>query len=273
MVSASWGAVIGKGQIWRLLIAHFFNFQKVPLWVNCFALITIGRYLERKVQKGALLVIIQTVGVLSNLLYVLLNSFFCSSVQGNEQTYGFNSINYALRFWLVYIQEPRNFEAGQLFGFWNNLPIVWQPWPIILDILLLKFLEMENPGFCVASSVVGIMVGVVLTWLVWRFPPELWQNLGGDEDEVGPDDDADDAPQPMAVTRHSSTTTSVSRTTLRSPPPPPPFTPSASPRIQPEMETVSSFQTLNDVMQNIHDLASDSYHIFTRRRIPPPRVD
>lgn len=182
-------------------------------------------------------------------------------------------INYALRFWLVYIQEPRNFEAGQLFGFWNNLPIVWQPWPIILDILLLKFLEMENPGFCVASSVVGIMVGVVLTWLVWRFPPELWQNLGGDEDEVGPDDDADDAPQPMAVTRHSSTTTSVSRTTLRSPPPPPPFTPSASPRIQPEMETVSSFQTLNDVMQNIHDLASDSYHIFTRRRIPPPRVD
>lgn len=89
-----------------------------------------------------------------------------------------SGINYALRFWLSYLQEPQNFERALLFGFWAcHLPTMWSPWPLVAEILLLKFLEYNT--YCMTSSLVGLLHGAGLSWNIWKVPRHLWLIPGG----------------------------------------------------------------------------------------------
>ncbi|ODN06291.1 Rhomboid-like protein 15 [Orchesella cincta] len=129
-IYVSWNKIFKEKQIWRLFVAQFFHFSRVSVVISMFTLYAIGRYLERKVTTVAMLSVIMVMSVLSHVLYIFLNPYFCVGEQ-TEFVWGFGNVVYSLRVMLAYALEPRNHERDLVFGLYpmvlsaNAAP--WQP--------------------------------------------------------------------------------------------------------------------------------------------------
>lgn len=91
-------------------------------------------------------------------------------------------VNYALRISLCYLMDIRNYQSSTAYGFWApDLPTLWQPWPLLAEIILIKILEYNT--YCVTSSLVGVVLGFMVAWILWYIPLNYWLNDDEDSDE------------------------------------------------------------------------------------------
>jgi len=179
----SWVKVVDELQLWRLMIAHYFHFTRTRLFWSVVTLITVGRYLERKLTMPAVIAIINLNGIMSNLVFVFVNLIICpleQSLKLSESSYGFTNLTYGLRVILAYIQEPRNYKANSLYGLYPVvLPANLAPWQPFLEIIVLKICLPEG---CVAYALSSTFSGLLLSLAIHLLPQD-WVFLSTNSSE------------------------------------------------------------------------------------------
>ncbi|ODN03518.1 Rhomboid-like protein 15 [Orchesella cincta] len=169
-VYVSWNTVVTKGEVWRLFYAQFFHFVRVLIFFNVITLMSIGRYLEKKIQMQAFIVLIMLMSAISNLLYLFFNEVLCSG-PNTEYTVGFATCMFSLRMIHIFTMDPDanngKGEPNLIFGFLPlHLPKLISPWQPLMETIVL---EVAIFGRCVASNIAGMCAGLIFPYLMKHF--------------------------------------------------------------------------------------------------------
>ncbi|CAL8114176.1 unnamed protein product [Orchesella dallaii] len=169
-VCVSWKTVVTDGEVWRILYAQFFHFVRVIIFFNVITLMSIGRYLEKKIQQSALVILIILMSALSNLMYLFFADWLCSGPT-TEYTVGFSTTMFSLRMIHIFTMDHESHngrgDPSLIFGFLPiHLPMLLSPWQPLMETI---FFEVAIFGRCVASNISGICAGLIFPYLMKHF--------------------------------------------------------------------------------------------------------